>query len=127
MRCSTTHSAAWLRPELRAVRILFDQGTPVPLRRFLPGHEVETTYERGWGALENGALLREAEREGFGAIITTDQNLRYQQDLATRRLAVLVLLTTDWRLIRQRTNLVAAAVDALTAGAYVELTFPQAT
>jgi hypothetical protein len=61
------------------VKILFDQGTPVPLRRFLASHEVVTAFDRGWGELQNGDLLRAAEADGFAAIITTDQNLRYQQ------------------------------------------------
>jgi predicted nuclease of predicted toxin-antitoxin system len=108
----------------RAVRILFDQGTPVPLRRALQIHEVVTAHERGWGTLQNGDLLRVAEAAGFEAIITTDQNLRYQQNLSARRLAILVLLTTDWRLIRQHTDRVALVAAKLTAGDYVELAFP---
>jgi hypothetical protein len=47
------------------MRILFDQGTPVPLRRFLTGHDVATAYERGWSAVTNGDLIRLAEQEGF--------------------------------------------------------------
>lgn len=105
------------------MRILFDQGTPVPLRRHLAGHEVETAYERNWSALQNGDLLAAAEAAGFAAIITTDQNLRYQQHLASRQLAILVLTTTDWRRIRAETERVAKAVDALRPGAYVELGF----
>jgi len=106
------------------VRILFDQGTPAPLRRALTGHEIATAFERGWGALQNGELLRAAEAAGFEAIITTDQNLRYQQDLEDRQLAILVLLTTDWRRIRQHTDRVVTAVGGLTPEAYVELFFP---
>jgi hypothetical protein len=106
------------------VKILFDQGTPVPLRGFLPGHEIVTAYERGWGDKQNGDLLRVAEGEGFGAIITTDQNLRYQQNLADRRLAVLVLMTTDWRTLRRHTDSVVAAVEALQPGEYRELVIP---
>lgn len=63
------------------MKILFDQGTPVPLRRFLVAHDISTAFERGWGSLQNGELLAAAEAEGFAAIITTDQNLRYQQNL----------------------------------------------
>jgi len=63
------------------MKILFDQGTPVPLRRSLSKHKVTTAFERGWGALRNGELLQAAEAEGFDALVTTDQNLQYQQNL----------------------------------------------
>lgn len=105
------------------MRILFDQGTPVPLRRSLTGHEVETAYERGWSALQNGVLLKTAEVAGFDAIITTDQNLRYQQNLVERKLAVLVLLTTDWRRIQKGIGRVQEAVGAMRPGSYAELGF----
>jgi hypothetical protein len=103
---------------------LFDQGTPAPLRHALPLHEIATAYERGWQNLENGDLLSAAETAGFEALITTDKNLRYQQNLAGRRLAILVLPTTDWRTIRRHADIVVRAVDDLAAGAYVELAFP---
>lgn len=106
------------------MRLLFDQGTPVPLRRALLLHEVEAAFERGWGTLQNGELLRVAEAAGFDPIITTDQNLPYQQNLTTRLLANLVLLTTDWLLIRLHPDPVAQATDKLVPGFYVELAFP---
>ena len=53
------------------MRILFDQGTPVPLRRFLIGHQVSTAYEQGWSSVSNGDLIRLAELEGFELLITT--------------------------------------------------------
>ena len=64
------------------MRILFDQGTPVPLRQHLPSHVVDTAFERGWSTLRNGELLAVAEHERYDLLITTDQNLRYQQPLA---------------------------------------------
>lgn len=106
------------------MKLLFDQGVPAPLRQGLADHEVVTAFECGWQRLQNGELLRAAEAEGFAAIITTDQNLRYQQNLADRRLAILVLKTTDWRLIRQHLSYASQAVSALTTGAYIELLFP---
>lgn len=106
------------------MKILFDQGTPAPLRRSLPNHEIITAFERGWQALQNGDLLNVAEAEGFAVIVTTDKNLRYQQNFVARRLAIVVLMTTDWRLIRQHTDYVAQGIAALTPGAYVELPFP---
>jgi hypothetical protein len=71
------------------VKILFDQGVPVPLRRELGAHEIVTAHERGWGELKNGDLLKKAEQEGFEAIVTTDQKLRYQQNLKGRQLSIL--------------------------------------
>jgi hypothetical protein len=106
------------------VKILFDQGTPVPLRRSLGGHEISTAFERGWGNKKNGELLSAAEADGFEAVITTDQNLKYQQNLAERRMAILVLMTTDWRSIRPHVDIVSAAVEALRPGTYRELAFP---
>jgi hypothetical protein len=78
------------------VRILFDQGTPVPLRESLPQHEVSTAYERGWSTLKNGELLDVAEREGFEVLVTTDSRLRHQQNLGARRIAIVCLLSTSW-------------------------------
>jgi hypothetical protein len=92
------------------VKILFDQGTPTPLRRALPNNEIITAFECGWQTLQNGDLLNVAEAEGFAALVTTDKNLRYQQNLGVRRLSIVVLMTTDWRLIRQHTEYVAQAI-----------------
>ena len=77
------------------MKILFDQGTPVPLRQYLADHVVDTAFERGWSDLHNGELLDRAESEGYQLLITTDQNLPYQQNLAARRLAVLILMSTS--------------------------------
>jgi len=104
------------------MKILFDHGTPAPLRRALTGHTLSTAYEMGWTELDNGALLKAAETE-FEALITTDQNLRYQQNLTGQRLAILVLPTTSWPKIRDHEAQVVAAVNALRAGDVVELNF----
>jgi hypothetical protein len=105
------------------VKVLLDHGTPVPLRRALPGHDVSTAYELGWSTLLNGELLAAAEAAGFAAIVTTDKNIRHQQNLAGRRLGVLVLPTTDWSQIRRNAARVAEALDGLNAGTLVELSF----
>lgn len=76
------------------MRILFDQGTLVSLRNSLVGHTVATTFEMNWSTLENGELLAQAETAGFEVFLTTDQNLRYQQNLQNRQIAVVVLPTT---------------------------------
>ena len=104
------------------MKILFDHGTPAPLRRLLAGHEISTAYEMGWAALSNGDLLAAAEKS-FDVFITTDQNLRYQQNFTGRNLAIMVLPTTSWLEIQKHTNQVSAAVTALKPGDFVELRF----
>lgn len=103
------------------MKILFDQGTPAPLRWHLAGHSVDTAYERGWSNLQNGDLLDAAEREGYELLITTDQNLQYQQNLADRQLAIIVLRSTSWPRIQLRVADIRAAVDAITLGDYIEI------
>lgn len=100
--------------------ILFDQGTPVPLRRWLAAHEVATAWQRGWVQLSNGDLLTAAEAAGFDLLVTTDQNLRYQQNLSARRIAILVLTVANWPALELHAAEVAAAVDAMPPGAYRE-------
>jgi hypothetical protein len=104
------------------MRILFDQGTPAPLRHELTGHAVSTAYEMGWAQFENGDLLQAAEA-AFDVFITTDPNLRYQQNVTRRRLAILVLPTTSWPTIQLHLPSVATAVNALRPGDFIELTF----
>jgi uncharacterized protein (DUF2249 family) len=104
------------------MKILFDHGKPAPLRRQLAGHEISTAYEMGWAKLSNGDLLTAAEKS-FDAFITTDRNLRYQQNLAGRRLAILVLPTTSWPEIQKHLQKIYDAVDALKPGGFVQLSF----
>ena len=104
------------------MRILLDHGTPAPLRRALTGHSISTAHEMAWTELDNGALLKAAATH-FDVLITTDQNLRYQQNLEGQRLAILVLPTTSWPKIRIHEAEVAAAVNALRPGDLVELNF----
>jgi hypothetical protein len=106
------------------MRVLFDQGTPAPLRKVLSKHEVKTAFECGWDELENGALLTAAEGAGFEVFVTTDQNLRHQQNLAQRRLAVVVLTSANWPRIHPHADLVACALDGLVPGAFVEVSIP---
>ena len=103
------------------MKVLFDQGTPVPLRRFLHPHVVDTADERGWSRLRNGDLLDQAETNQYDAFITTDTNLRYQQNLSKRVIRILVLTTTSWPRIREKTDEVRAAFEGLDEGGYFEL------
>ena len=103
------------------MRVLFDQGTPAPLRRVLGGHTVETAYERGWSTLQNGELIAAAESARFDVLVTTDKNIRYQQNLAARSIAVVVLLTTSWPRIQQSLPQVVTAVEDAIPGSYFEV------
>ncbi len=102
------------------MKVLFDQRTPVPLRPFLLGHDVATAYEMGWAGLKNGELLAIAETQ-FDGLITTDQNLRYPQNLSQRNLRILVLPTTSWPKLRRATAKVLTALNELPSGGYLEL------
>jgi hypothetical protein len=105
------------------MRILFEQGTPVPLRHAFAGHDVRTVYELGWSHLSNGELLTQAEPQ-FDLFLTTDQNLRYQQNLSDRDLAIFVLSTTSWPELRPHTSQIAAATLAMKPGEYFEFVLP---
>lgn len=103
------------------MKILFDQGTPVPLRHHLPAHTVNTAFEQGWSELKNGDLLNTAEHEGYELFVTTDQNLRYQQNFSDRRLAILVLMSTSWPRIRLKVEEIQTIVSQIRPGEYREI------
>jgi uncharacterized protein DUF5615 len=102
------------------MRVLFDQGTPVPLRGFLIGHEVVTAFEVGWSEISNSELLEKAKKE-FDVLLTTDKQLKYQQDLASRRIAIPVLPYASWIKLRTHAEKIASAVMAVKPGSYGEL------
>jgi len=106
------------------VLILFDNNVPRGLALALAAHTVIEARERGWHLLKNGDLLQAAEDAAFDLFITSDKNIRYQQNLTNRKLAVVVLSQGRWRLVRQRLGAVAAAVDAATPGSYAEVVIP---
>ena len=93
---------------------------PQPLRRFLAEFEISTAQEMGWGRVKNGELLKRAEGV-FDAFLTADQQLKYQQNLAGRQLAILVLSTNRWPNVKANTAQIIAAIQALKPGDYVEL------
>ena len=82
---------------------------------------METASERGWSDLDNGDLIEAAEDEGYDLLITTDQNIRHQQDLTDRNIAILVLLSTAWPLIQQKVDDISAAVNAMEPGELKEV------
>lgn len=90
----------------------------------LTGHEVETVHELDWSRLKNGELLDAAEREGFSVFVTTDANLKYQQILKSRRIAIVVLMSTSWPRIQRTVGAVIRAVDGAVEGSYIEIEIP---
>jgi hypothetical protein len=106
------------------MRILFDQGTPVPIRKSLKGHTVRTAEQQGWSTLSNGRLLRAAEDAGFDVLVTPDQNMPHQQNLAGRKIAVVVLNKANWQLIRKAMPEIVAAIKAAKPGSFTEVSIP---
>jgi hypothetical protein len=104
--------------------ILFDHSTPAPLRFALKRHGVVEAVERGWERLANGALLDAAEAAGFELFVTADKNIRYQQNLSGRKIAIVVLGNAQWPVLRQYVERVVAAVDAALPGSYSEVEAP---
>ena len=101
--------------------LLFDHSAPAPLSSYLVGHTVIEARTRGWDRMSNEDLLVEAERAGFEALVTADKNMRYQQNLKGRKIALVVLGTPRWPALRMHVDLIAAAVNAATPGSYAEV------
>ena len=88
----------------------------------MPLHTIATAGEMGWETLSNGLLLSTAEAAGFDLLLTTDQRIRYQQNLQGRRIAILVLTgTTKWSRVQLHLDNIATAVDGMTTGIYAEV------
>ena len=105
------------------MRILLDECVPWPMHKLLVGHECSTAQREGWGGVKNGELLRLAEGK-FDLFITSDQNIRYQQNLAERRLPVLELSTNKMRRIAAAADLILAAAVAMQSGEFRQLQVP---
>jgi hypothetical protein len=104
------------------MKILLDESTPQKLRLLIEGdHVVMTTWFQGWSGLKNGGLLTAAEEAGFGLFITADQELSYQQNLKGRKIALLVLSTNNWSLVKSSVAEIMVAINAATPGSFVFL------
>ena len=103
------------------MRVLFDNGVPRGLAAALNAHAVDEARAHGWDALKNGDLLNAAEAAGFEVFVTTDRNLRYQQNLASRRIAIVVLSRASWPVIKRSLHTLTAAVDTMEPGGFVEV------
>ena len=100
------------------MRILLDECVPLQVRDALTGHEVVTTQKLGWGGMSNGDLLNKAEQAGFDVFLIADKNLRYQQNLVHRRIAILELWTNHRPTLEKHFPKIRAAVEGMATGAY---------
>jgi hypothetical protein len=106
------------------MRILFDQGAPVPIAAYLREHTVRTAPEEGWDTLVNGELLQVAEEVGFDVLLTEDNNLAYQQNLKGRKIAIIVLSGNRWRLVERMIRKIVAAINNAEPGSYTVIEIP---
>ena len=105
------------------MRILLDECVPWPMHRLLTNHSCASVQARGWGGVKNGELLRLAETD-FDLFITSDQNIRYQQNLAGRKIAVLELSTNDIERIEAAASLIQDAVEKIEPEQFQQLEIP---
>jgi predicted nuclease of predicted toxin-antitoxin system len=103
------------------VKILFDQNAPANLRHHLPGHTIVTARQAGWEEIENGELLKKAEETGFDILLTCDQSLSYQQNLAGRKIAIVELTKNNWPRVKPHVEEIAAAVNSCVSGSYIRV------
>ena len=105
------------------MRILLDECVPWPMHKILRGHSCSTVQGQGWGGIKNGDLLKRAEGE-FDLFITSDQNIRYQQNLTGRRIAILELSTNDISRIEAARSLLEDALETIKSNEFRQLTIP---
>jgi predicted nuclease of predicted toxin-antitoxin system len=106
------------------MRILFDHGTPSDIAKALSGHDIVEAIDRGWEQISNGELLAAAEEDGFDLLLTTDKNIRYQQNLTARKIGIVVLGNSTWRIVRLHLDRFRQIVNKTTPGNYVEIEIP---
>ena len=105
------------------MRILLDECVPWPMHKLLSAHSCSTVQGQGWGGIKNGELLQRAEGE-FDLFVTSDQNIRYQQNLVGRRISILELSTNDLNRIEAASMLVEDAIEKIQPNEFMRLTIP---
>ncbi len=101
------------------MKIILDESVPQKLRLLIErSHEVVTTWFQGWSGLKNGALLTAAEEAGFDLFVTADQELSYQQNLIDRKIALVVLSTNNWGVVKANMPDIMAAISAAKSGSF---------
>ncbi len=106
------------------MRILFDNGTPKPIAHNLSGHVVSFARQIGWHELKNRELIQRAEAAGYDLLLSTDKNIRYQQNMKGRKIALVVLGNQQWPVVKQHLDRIVAAVNAATPGSFTEVEIP---
>lgn len=103
------------------MKVLLDENLPHLLRNNLGDHDVFTVRYKGWAGLKNGELLKMAEDDGFEVFITGDQTLSYEQNLGGRRVAMVVLSSIDWHILKENLPPILASLDSATPGSFQEV------
>jgi len=106
-------------------RIPLDEGVPIGVRDLLSAYQVESVPDIGLAGLTNGDLIRSAEADGFEVMVTCDQNMRCQQNLTGRRLAIIVLTTNHWDTIRTNSESVLPAIESSAPGSLSVVAMPK--
>jgi hypothetical protein len=106
------------------MRILLDECVPLQIREAMSNHDVSSTQRMGWGGMGNGELMDAAERAGFELFIVADKNLRYQQNLSGRKIAILELWTNHRPTLENHFRDIDAAVARIKPGEYLVLGKP---
>jgi|SRR5215472_15333368 hypothetical protein len=109
------------------MRILFDNGVPNPIARSLPLHEVSFARRIGWHELKNGELLKKAEQAGYDLLLISDKNMRYQQNLSARKIAIVVLGRQQWPDVRLCLDRIAEAINSAAPGSFTEVDIPHSS
>jgi hypothetical protein len=100
------------------VKVLLDENLDHALRKLLGPHEVVTVTYMGWAGLQNGALLRVAEDNGFDLLLTGDQTLYFEQSLIGRRLAIVALTAIQLPILKENLPKIIAAIEAAAPGSF---------
>ena len=101
------------------MRVLFDQNTPRPLAQYLTAHQVRRAIDLGWDKLRNGDLLKAAEDAGFDVLLSGDKKMRYEQNMAGRRIAIVCLSANNWPIVKNHITAISHAVEQAVPGTLI--------
>lgn len=102
------------------MKIILDENIPKALKRYLSSYEVTTVQEQGWAGIKNGELIARID-DIYDVFITSDKNLRYQQNLVNRNIAIIELPTNRLKLLQRMTDKILDAIANSTSKTYIQL------